>query len=846
MRLSLLAQAVTAAIAGASTLTPPVLPLVVRNPYLSTWVQSRNAPWEQWPIFWTGNSVGFSVLATVPESGDVYPLLGRPQDSLAGSGRDYNVTFPDYLGATFDASTTNLTYSIPAPSLKDEPLKITLSFLSPITPTSTLRQSLPAAYLTVHAEGAFDVNVYIDLNGEWVTGDRANDIEWSLEQAETKQDTASPTGLKTWRINRRTQQLLTEFDDRAEWGTLFFSAPQDVQHESGVSSTLRQHFSAKGQLRNANDDKFRKIMDEEPVFAFSKSFKLGSSSKEANPDSRDDLRRVDPKSDSVMFTFALAQDPVVQYAAARGLTYMRPFWATYFSTAEDMVKYHYGDFDTATALALNYSRQLDIDAYESGSSDYRDIAALSARQVLGATQFSGTPDNPILFLKEISSNGNFQTVDVIFPAFPFFLYTNPRWLAYLLEPLLEHQNSGQYPNKYSMHDLGYHFPNATGHADGNDEYMPLEECGDMLIMGLALVNAYKYDTQPAFLNLESVDHKAQKLEQTSEVVDEYGMDRPWGYRQGVHTSDLKQAQEWVKKSYKLWKQWTVYLVDEALEPKNQLSTDDFAGWLRLQTNLALKGIIGIRAMSEISDILGETKDSQYYREIADDYIEKWQELGLSRDKVFPKLSYEWYGSWTTIYNLYADSLLCFHLPGDDADSSTNKALKPSSKWRWWQQEEQTPLSDKKGSTFVPDYVYKLASDWYHNVVQKYGLPLDSRHLYTKSDWEFFAAAVTSRSTRTEILTVVATWLNETETDKPFGDLYETEEKGGYPGGLEFKARPVVGGHFAFLALERACGGKATEALGFLDSEAPRELDVMGLLQEEMAFGVAQDGAEVEL
>lgn len=32
------------------------------------------------------------------------------------------------------------------------------------------------------------------------------------------------------------------------------------------------------------------------------------------------------------------------------------------------------------------------------------------------------------------------------------------------------------------------------------------------------------------------------------------------------------------------------------------------------------------------------------------------------------------------------------------------------------------------------------------------------------------------------------------------------------------ARPVVGGHFAFLALERACGGKAVEALRFMDEE----------------------------
>merc|ERR1711964_318515 len=60
-----------------------------------------------------------------------------------------------------------------------------------------------------------------------------------------------------------------------------------------------------------------------------------------------------------------------------------------------------------------------------------------------------------------------------------------------LEPLIEHMLSGQYPNKYAMHDLGAHFPNATGHPLGRDEYMPVEECGNILIMGLALANSLK-------------------------------------------------------------------------------------------------------------------------------------------------------------------------------------------------------------------------------------------------------------------------------------------------------------------------------------------------------------------
>ena len=55
-------------------------------------------------------------------------------------------------------------------------------------------------------------------------------------------------------------------------------------------------------------------------------------------------------------------------------------------------------------------------------------------------------------------------------------------------------------------------------------------------------------------------------------------------------------------------------------------------------------------------------------------------------------------------------------------------------------------------------------------------------------------------------------------DRPFTDLHNTEGEGGYPG-PNFFARPVVGGHYAFLALERACGGQAMQALAFLDEES---------------------------
>ena len=230
------------------------------------------------------------------------------------------------------------------------------------------------------------------------------------------------------------EQFLTEDADRAEWGTLQFTGPADASHEAGTSALLRQRFSRTGKLQNIVDENFRPIMDEEPVFAFSRSFKLNSTSAAG-----------ESSYESALFTIAHIQDPVIQFASARGMTLMKPLWAAYYLTADELLDFHYYDFKNAFQLANNYSQQLEEDALKSGSEDYKDILALSARQVLGATSFAGTPDEPLIFFKEISSDGNMNTVDVIYPAFPFFLYTNPRWLAYLLEPLIEHQLSGQYP-----------------------------------------------------------------------------------------------------------------------------------------------------------------------------------------------------------------------------------------------------------------------------------------------------------------------------------------------------------------------------------------------------------------
>ena len=681
--------------------------------------------------------------------------------------------------------------------------------------------------------------------------------------------------LKSWKFRRETEQQFTEWNDRAEWGTLHFTGPADVRHESGTSALLRQRFSRTGTLQNQIDNKPRKIMDNEPVFAFSKSFHANET-------------RLNSSTQTVTFTIAHLQNPVTQFASARGLTFMRPLWNSYFFTDDDLLTFHYLDFHNAKALANNYSAQLAIDAYKSGSEDYVDIVALSARQTLGGTIFAGTPEDPILFLKEISSDGNCQTIDVIFPAFPFFLYTNPRWLAYLLEPLIEHMLSGQYPNDYAMHDLGSHFPNVTGHPYGRDEYMPVEECGNILIMGLALVNSLrdKIDSLAASTWLPdriptqvgSFNDKVFPLATGHEDGILY-LDEHWG----GGPQSKKQARRWVERSYKLWKQWTGYLVKFSLQPANQLSTDDFAGWLALQTNLALKGIIGIKAMEGLARVVDNEADAKVYQNISEVYIKKWEEYGMSRDGTHAKVAYNWYGSWTTTYNLYADALLCFHLGDDFRNASIPTSMtsgtsqphvspdtldpqpahsnpqvhlqypardqspihltqSPSS------HKHKTPPNDTLG--FVPRHIYQSQSTFYHLVRQTYGLPLDSRHLYAKTDWEIFAMAVSAPHVRSEILTSIAKWINESEvTDRPLTDLCDTEVRGGWPrDGPRFYARPVVGGHFAILALEQSCGGRGAEGFqggkkGWIEDPVVKDFrdeEVVEMLKRDLEDGMKRD------
>ena len=58
------------------------------------------------------------------------------------------------------------------------------------------------------------------------------------------------------------------------------------------------------------------------------------------------------------------------------------------------------------------------------------------------------------------------------------------------------------------------------------------------------------------------------------------------------------------------------------------SKDDFAGQLINQTNLAIKGIVGLQAISGAARVIGEDADAANYAAIASSYFTQWEFLGI--------------------------------------------------------------------------------------------------------------------------------------------------------------------------------------------------------------------------
>jgi hypothetical protein len=432
-------------------------------------------------------------------------------------------------------------------------IALTAEFFSPVEPGDLRHQSIPMSYILLTVQSLdgkpHDVQLYADISGEWTSGNVSQVITWTPY---------SDTSIRAWTVQLRNQQPLTEQGQLAAWGSVVWATPaaSSLTYQSGQDVVVRGQFVSQGALTNSNDTNYRAISDNWPVFAFCT-----------------DLGHVGGQPVTIPLSIGQVRTPAVSYLGNS----LQPLWTTYFSSWHEMAGFFHSDLTAAAKRADSLDAKVRDDARRAGGTAYEGLCAISLRQAYGGTELvAGPAGKPWALLKEISSDGNVSTVDVVYPASPAWIYADPAYLGLLLEPLLAYAETGGWPKTFAEHDLGSAYPVASGHNNGVEEDMPAEESGNMLIMAAAYLN-----TAPS------------------------------------------AAASFAAAHYKILKQWADYLAASLPDLGFQNQTDDFAGPIAHSVNLAAKAIIAVAAMAQIATAAGNTADAAHYSAQSKQFISYW-------------------------------------------------------------------------------------------------------------------------------------------------------------------------------------------------------------------------------
>ena len=415
--------------------------------------------------------------------------------------------------------------------------------------------------------------------------------------------------------------------------------------------------------------------------------------------------------------------------------YLRGYYFKDGKTIIDALRETYENLPSIDKKLASEDKKLRAAAEKYGD-DYLNILYASLRQSIAAHKLVEDREGNLIFLsKECNSNGCIGTVDVSYPSIPLYLLADTEYVKGMMRPIFKFARMPVWEYDFAPHDVGTYpicggqvyglkkddrsylrkgFPET--HPDyylfpaGSDIYefnmqMPVEECANMIIMVHA---CYKRDGKLGF----------------------------------------------VKENFDLLEKWVKYLIEYGLRPENQLCTDDFAGHLANNVNLAVKAAVGIGCFAELASAMGA--DGSEYRATAEGFAREIETFG----KQFTHIPLTWDSdeeSFSLKYNLLFDKLLGLGL-------------------------------------FSKECIERESAE-YLKRLDKYGIALDSRSGRAKTDWLIWVAAVTeNEELRREIFRTVNVYMTEGSDRMPFGDYYYADT------GIRrnFTNRTVQGGCFAML------------------------------------------------
>ncbi|CAA7266373.1 unnamed protein product [Cyclocybe aegerita] len=558
---------------------PGAIPLAIRSPYFNSWLSTQDGVSlaSRWPTFWNGQTLGWAGFVRV--DGQSFRWLGES-----------DIT-------SVQAATTTAYHLTPTRSIftmAAGPIRFNVTFMDPVDLTDWNRQSFPFSYLFIDsvlsADGeARSVQFYSYIDGPvWVSSTSESAVRW---------DTTETSSSTHHSISRSNPQPMVEQQDRAEDGTAYYALAKVGSRNSwqtGFVDSITQTFLQNGVLTNTMDTQFRPINSSTPALGLSAD--LGTISELDGP---------------LVWALGFVREPAIRHVNNGAIESRSSYFWTRYKTVGDAIDSFLNDFSYSYSKIVALDDKI-ISQAQTISTQYADVVSLSLRQAVGSIDVTTLRDrngryvssDMKVFMKDVGFISRTNPVNTMYAAFPVFLYLDPGFAGYMLEPLLEYQASSAYNNVFAAADLGISYPDALGNSTSN-VLGAVENSAGMLIMVLA---------------------------------------------HALKTGDGTLADRY----YDLLKTWADYLVKNTLHPSGY-QTDDglISGDM---SNLALKGIIAIGAMAKIAEALEKPlAEIDNYKNQASSLGSQWQNLAITSGRMASR-----YGddtNWALAYNLYAARLL---------------------------------------------------------------------------------------------------------------------------------------------------------------------------------------------